>query len=89
MIRFDRARARGLTATIELRVRLRNGGTGLPFALRIEQGRLRIRPGAPRDARASATLHLRDLVALMRGTTGWPALLAESGLGEPAEVARG
>ncbi len=80
MIWFDRAAARELTATLELRVRFGSRPRSIPFALRIEQGRLRIRPGAPDGAAATATVGAGDLLALGLGRAAWPQLMSSGHL---------
>jgi SCP-2 sterol transfer family len=80
MIGFDRRNARGLTATFELRIRVRRGREGLPFTVRIDDGRLRLRPGSPPRAEATATLHARDVLRLGIGRASWPQLLASGRL---------
>ena len=78
MIWFDRGNALGLTATLELRVRLRR--RGLPFTLEIDGGKLRVRPGSPASPAATATIRGRDLLRLGLGTVSWPQLLADGRL---------
>jgi hypothetical protein len=80
VIWFHRTAAEGLTATLELRVRVRPTWRALPFRLRIEDGRMRMRPGAVPDAQARATVFAGDLVRLAVGRTGWPKLLASGRL---------
>ena len=76
MIWFDRNAARGLTVTLALHIRVARRRKPLSFALRIEDGHLRVRRGAPAAAAATITMRLRDLLALAVGSTGWPQLLA-------------
>ncbi|HUO73122.1 MAG TPA: SCP2 sterol-binding domain-containing protein [Solirubrobacteraceae bacterium] len=80
MIWFDRRSARGLTATLELRVRVLPRRRGTPVTLQIEDGRLRIRPGAAPSAGATATVGLADLVRLGAGTAAWPQLMSNGRL---------
>jgi SCP-2 sterol transfer family len=80
MIWFDRQSARGLTATLELRVRVLRRRSGTPLTLQIDDGRLRIRPGAPESAGASATVALTDLLRLGVGAVAWPQLLSSGRL---------
>jgi SCP-2 sterol transfer family len=75
VIWFRREHAEDLTATLELRVRLRPSWRAVPFRLRIEDGRMRLRPGAVRDPQARATFLAGDLVRLAIGRACWPALL--------------
>lgn len=80
MIGFDRDRARDLTTTLELRLRFGSARRLLPLALRIESGRLHVRPGAPANASASATMQAVDVLRLATGRVGWPELLASGRL---------
>lgn len=74
MIWFDRKSAGDLSATFALRVL--TGRRPLSFGLHIEQGRMRLSRGAPRDPGATVTAHARDLLRLVSGSVGWPQLLA-------------
>ncbi len=76
MIWFDRRSARELTATLELRVRVLPRRRGMAFGLEIENGRLRVRPGAPDDPGATATIAAGDLLRLGVGSVAWPQLLS-------------
>jgi hypothetical protein len=76
VIWFDRDSARGLSASMELRVRVLPGRRGTPVSLLIDDGRLRIRPGAPRAPGATATVGLPDLLRLGVGSVAWPQLMA-------------
>lgn len=80
MIWFQRERAEDLSATLEVRLRVRASWRPIPFKLKIERGRMRVRPGADRDAQARATIHASDLLRLAVGRTGWPALMANGRL---------
>jgi SCP-2 sterol transfer family len=76
MIWFDRRSARGLTAVLELRVRVVPGRRGTPVTLRIDDGRLSIRPGAAPAPGAVASIRLIDLLRLGVGAAAWPQLMA-------------
>jgi hypothetical protein len=76
VIWFDRTSARGLTAVLELRVRVLPGRRGTPVSLLIDDGRLRIRPGAPASPGAVAAIGLVDLMRLGVGAAAWPQLMA-------------
>jgi SCP-2 sterol transfer family len=76
VIWFDRSSARGLTAVLELRVRVLPGRRGTPVSLLIDDGRLRIRLGAPASPGATATVGLGDLLRLGVGAAEWPQLMA-------------
>jgi hypothetical protein len=80
VIRFDASRAQDLDATLELRVRFRRMRKPVPFTLRIETGRLRLRPGAAAKPGATATIGAGDLGRLAIGTSRWPELLASGRL---------
>lgn len=76
MISFERAHAQDLRATFELRVRPLRGCEPWCFAVYVEGGRCWLRPRAPADPDASATISLADLLRLAVGSEGWPALLS-------------
>ena len=76
MIWFDRHSARDLTATLELRVRVVRRRQGLALALEIEDGRLRVRPGAPADPGATVRIGAGGLLRLGVGSVAWPQLLS-------------
>jgi hypothetical protein len=76
VIWFDRQSADGLTAVLELRVRVLPRRRGTPMSLLIDDGRLRIRPGAPTSPGATATVGALDLLRLGVGATAWPQLMA-------------
>ncbi len=80
MIWFDRHSARDLTATLELRVRVARRRQGMAFALEIEDGRLRVRPGAPAAPGATVTIGVGDLLRLGVGSAAWPQLLSNGRL---------
>jgi hypothetical protein len=80
VIGFDRASARDLRATFELRVRFRPGRDPMPFAVCIEGEDCRVRPGAASDPGATATISAGDLVRLAIGSIGWPELLSSGRL---------
>ncbi|MFL5829234.1 MAG: SCP2 sterol-binding domain-containing protein [Solirubrobacteraceae bacterium] len=80
MIWFDRRSARGLTATLELRIRVLPRRRGTPVSLLIDDGRLRIRPGAAAAPGATATVALTDLLRLGVGAAAWPQLMANGRL---------
>jgi hypothetical protein len=73
--RFDPDQARDLDATLELRVR-KPGGGSTPLALRIARGELEVSPGPAPGAAAGAELGADDLVRLVAGAVGWPALIS-------------
>jgi hypothetical protein len=73
--RFDPDQARDLDATLELRVR-KPGGGSTPLSLRIAHGELEVSPGPAPDAGAGAELGADDLVRLVAGAVGWPALVS-------------
>jgi hypothetical protein len=74
-VRFDPEQARDLDATLELRVR-KPGGGSTPLALRIAHGELEVSPGPAPGAGAGAEVGADDLVRLVAGTVGWPALVS-------------
>jgi SCP-2 sterol transfer family len=80
VIWFDRRSARGLSATLELRVRVLPRRRGVPVSLLIDDGRLRIRPGPPAAPGATATIGLSDLLRLAVGAAAWPQLMASGRL---------
>jgi hypothetical protein len=80
MIWFDRKKALGLTATLEVRIRTGQRRKGMPFTVRVSDGRMRIRPGAPQQPVVTASLDLRDLIRLGIGAAGWPELLSSGRL---------
>jgi hypothetical protein len=80
MIGFDRRSALGLTATLELRVRVMRDRRGMPFTLRFDDGELHVRPGAPPDPAVTASIHVSDVVRLWLGTARWPQLLSSGRL---------
>jgi hypothetical protein len=72
--RFDRSRARGLDATIELRILVHR--RPVRVAITIANDVCRARPGSAPDAGARATISLSDLIKLELGGVGWPQLLS-------------
>jgi hypothetical protein len=80
VIGFDASRAQDLDATLELRVRFSRARRPMPFTLRVETGRCRLRPGPATNPGATATIAAGDLGRLAIGTVGWPALLASGRL---------
>lgn len=74
MIWFDPESARDLNATFALRVRLAR--RLVPFGLHIEEGRMKLSRGVPRDPGATVTAEARDLLRLVSGSVSWPELLA-------------
>jgi hypothetical protein len=74
--RFDPSQADGLTAGFELRVSERPGREPLRFALDIENGACRVRPGPSASAGAVATVGLSDLIRMSLGLVGWPKLMS-------------
>ncbi len=79
-MRFDPASAVGLDATFELRIRDPGGGAPTPFALRISDGRLEVRPGPAASPGAVATTSAGELIRLISGSVGWPHLMASGRL---------
>jgi hypothetical protein len=74
VIWFDRQSAQGLTATFALRVRI--GRRPVTFGLHVDQSRMRVTRGVPRDPGATVTVQMRDVLGLASGAVGWPQLLA-------------
>jgi hypothetical protein len=79
-MRFDAARARGLSATFELRVRRLPHRTPVPLTLEIADGRCRVRGGPARGPGAVATMSIADMVRLVVGRVGWPQLMSSGRL---------
>lgn len=74
--RFDPGRAEDLEATLELRVRRRNGDGVTPLGLRISRGELHVSSGPAPSAGAAVELGVEDIVRLAAGTVGWPELIS-------------
>ena len=74
--RFDPVRAGDLEAVFELRVRDPAGGEAAPFELSIAGAALTVRPGPARAPRAGVEVGADDMIRLVSGAVGWPALLA-------------
>jgi hypothetical protein len=72
--RFDRSQAKGLDATVELRILVHR--RRVRVAITIADGACKARPGPAPDAGASATISLADLIRLEVGDVGWPQLLS-------------
>ncbi len=74
--RFDPARAEGLGAVFELRVRDPAGGEPARFELSIAGSGLTVRPGRAHAPQAAVQVGADDMIRLVSGAVGWPALLA-------------
>jgi len=80
VIWFDRDSARDLTAMLELRIRFGRRPRGLPVRVRVDRGRLRVRPGKDPDADVTAAVDVRDLIRLALGKARWPELISSGRL---------
>jgi SCP-2 sterol transfer family len=78
--RFDPDAAGDLNATFELRVRNPRGREPARFALRIADGSVTVTGGPAADAGACATVGADDLILMVSGAIGWPALLSNGRL---------
>ena len=74
--RFDPVAAGDLNATMELAVRHPHGGAATRYELTIAGDRCQVRPGAPPQPGARATIGADDLIRLASGAVGWPQLLS-------------
>jgi hypothetical protein len=74
--RFDPGSADGLEAVFELAIRDREGRDPERFALAIADARCSVRPGAPEQPGARATIGSDDLILLAVGAASWPELFA-------------
>lgn len=74
--RFDPGSADGLEAVLELAVRDPHGPEADRFALSITDARCSVRPGAPEQPGARATIAADDLILLATGLASWPELLS-------------
>ncbi len=74
--RFDREAAGELEALFELRVRDPGGGESAQFLLSVAHGRCEVSSGAADTAGASVAVGADDLIRLVSGAAGWPALLS-------------
>jgi hypothetical protein len=74
--RFDPAMADDLKATLELRIRDPAGGAPAAFEINIADHRCTVRAGPAPEPGAAAELGADDIIRLVSGGTGWPALLA-------------
>jgi hypothetical protein len=75
-MRFDPLAAADLEATLELAVRDPRGHPSARYELTIADARCQVRPGAPAQAGARATIGGDDLILLASGAVGWPQLLS-------------
>ncbi len=74
--RFDPGSADGLQAVLELAVRDPRGQSAELFELAIADARCSVRPGAPVQPGARATIASDDLILLASGGATWPELLS-------------
>jgi SCP-2 sterol transfer family len=74
--RFDPHSADGLEAVFELAVRDPRGQSAERFELAIADARCSVRPGAPVQPGARATIASDDLILLASGAASWPELLS-------------
>jgi SCP-2 sterol transfer family len=74
--RFDPRSAQGLEAVFELAVRDPRGRAAERFELAITDARCSVRPGAPPEPGARATIASDDLILLAAGAVSWPELLS-------------
>jgi hypothetical protein len=72
--RFDAVAAQDLDATLELIVE--HGTRPVSYALTIAGARCVVRPGAPAQAGARASIGAGDLILLAAGAVTWPQLLS-------------
>jgi hypothetical protein len=75
-MRFDPLAADDLDATLELAVRDPQGRPSARYELTIADARCQVRPGAPAEPAARATIGGDDLILLAGGAVGWPELLS-------------
>jgi hypothetical protein len=73
--RFDPAAAQDLEATLELAIRDPHGRATARYELAISGARCAVRPGAPSQPGARATIGSDDLLLLAGGAVSWPELL--------------
>jgi hypothetical protein len=74
--RFDPRSAEGLEAVFELAVRDPRSQAAERFELAIADARCSVRPGAPPEPGARATIASDDLILLAAGAASWPELLS-------------
>ncbi|MEO6859301.1 MAG: SCP2 sterol-binding domain-containing protein [Solirubrobacteraceae bacterium] len=74
--RFDPGSADGLEAVLELAVRDPHGQSAERFELTIADAHCSVRPGAPVQPGAQATIASDDLILLAAGAASWPELLS-------------
>jgi hypothetical protein len=74
--RFDPRSADGLEAVFELAVRDPRGQAAERFELAVADARCSVRPGAPAQPGARATIASDDLILLAAGAASWPELLS-------------
>ncbi len=89
--RFDAEAARGLHATLEVRIAASPGGEEVRYTARIDDGTLDFRRGAAPDARAWFGGSLADLILVVSGSEPWTALMAQGRLelgGDPFTALR-
>ena len=78
--RFDPQAAGDLSTTFELRVRDRDAGEPVRFAIEVGGRQCRVRRGGAGDASAGVTVHADDLVRMASGVRGWSELLSSGRL---------
>jgi hypothetical protein len=74
--RFDPRSADGLEAVLELAIRDPRGQAAERFELAIAGACCSVRPGAPAQPGARATIASDDLILLATGAASWPELLS-------------
>jgi SCP-2 sterol transfer family len=74
--RFDPGSAAGLEAVLELAIRDPKGRDPERFELAIADARCSVRPGAPDQPGARATMGSDDLILLATGAASWPELFS-------------
>ncbi len=74
--RFDPRSADGLEAVFELAIRDPRGRDPERFELAVADARCSVRPGAPAQPGARATIGSEDLILLASGAASWPELLS-------------
>jgi hypothetical protein len=75
-MRFDPSCAEDLEATLELAIRDPRGRPPARYELAIRGAHCDVRPGAPSQPAARATIGSGDLILLASGAVGWPQLLS-------------